>query len=370
MCASSARSAGPFGTIFGDVDGSVFIGVTWRSNLKHMITTQAPLVFVCGHRKAGTTLVRNLLDGHRQLSVYPIDLALLYAYFPDYLHTHADPEERRARLERILFVDLAEQLDKYGAAQALDIEALAQSFFARLTDDDLDNPGAIIARLVEAFLAVTARADATIKANVLKETSIEIYAAEILHWFPQARFVQVLRDPRDNFAALAAGVDKHYGSLGEDRNRTLASLLHRARHGFRMASCNRTLLGEDRYHLLRFEDLVAAPEASMRQLARFLDVDFDPSLLTPTMFGLPVVANSYEGEGSFTVSGRNAGRWRERISAEEAQIIEFHLADEMQEFGYEPAFGAEEQAHAAAEFYKWQNYTYYYSDRFAEPPRR
>jgi len=37
----------------------------------------------------------------------------------------------------------------------------------------------------------------------------------------------------------------------------------------------------------------------------------------------------------------------------------------MQEFGYEPAFDEVAQARAAAEFYKWQNYAYFYSDRFA-----
>ncbi len=106
---------------------------------------------------------------------------------------------------------------------------------------------------------------------MLKETSIEIYASEILDWFPQSRFVQILRDPRDNFAALAAGVDKHYGPLGEDRKRTLASLLHRARHGLRMASRNRARLGEERYHLLRYEDLVDGtrdPHAAACRLSR------------------------------------------------------------------------------------------------------
>ena len=332
-----------------------------------MIPSNPPLVFICGHRKAGTTLLRNLLDGHEQLLVYPTDLALLYAYFPAYLRDHVGADERRTRLKRILFVDLAEQLGKYGAARVLDSEALEQRFFAELGEDELGDPAAIIATLVRAYLAASGRPVASVKAQVLKETSIEIYANEILDWFPQSRFVQILRDPRDNFAALAAGVDKHYAPLGEDRKRTLASLLHRARHGFRMASRNRARLGEERYHLLRYEDLVSAPETRMQHLAGFLGIDFDPSLLTPTMLGLPVAGNSYEGEGTLAVSGRNAGRWRERIQPEEAQIIEFHLADEMQEFGYEPAFGAEEQASAAAEFYKWQNYTYYYSDRFAEP---
>jgi len=325
----------------------------------------APLVFVCGHRKAGTTLLRSLLDGHGQLAVYPNDLALLYAYFPDWVHNHSEPQERRDRLRHILFTDLSDRLQKAGLSHVFPCDVLEKRFFAGLTDKDLGNVSAIISRLLTAFLEVTGRTLANTTSSVLKETSIEIYAGELIGWFPQACFVQIVRDPRDNFAALAAGVEKHYVRLGEDRNRTLASLIHRARYSFHMARHNQALLGRERYHLLRFEDLVAAPEPQMRELSAFLGIDFGPSLLVPTILGQPAMANSYEGKTVFAVSNHNAGRWPERISSEEAQIIEFHLADEMRAFGYEPVFAATEQARAAAEFYKWQNYTYFYSDRFA-----
>jgi len=322
-------------------------------------TPHSPLVFVCGHRKCGTTLFANLLDGHPQLAVYPFDLTLLYAYFPEYLRAHTAPAERRARLQRIVFDELAQRLP----AQALDVAAMKERFFGGLPDDALGDPAALIGRLMALFQAVAGRAGA--KRGVFKETSIEIYAAEILDWFPDARFIQLLRDPRDNFAALAAGVDKHYSRLGEDHNRTLASLLNRARIGFQMARQNYARYGEARYHLLRYEDLAAAPEATMRGVAEFLGIDFDPCLLKPTVLGHPAGGNAFDGVASFEVSARNVGRWRERISTEDAQVIEFHLGDEMKAFGYAPAFEPAAQARAAAEFYKWQNYAYFYGDRFA-----
>lgn len=321
--------------------------------------THSPLVFVCGHRKSGTTLFANLLDGHPQLAVYPFDLTLLYAYFPEYLRAHPTPAERRARLQRILFDELTLRLPR----QALDVPGMAERFFAGLPDEALGDPAALIARLMAVFQAAAGRAGA--KWGVLKETSIEIYAAEILSWFPEARFIQLLRDPRDNFAALAAGVDKHYSRLGEDHNRTLASLLNRTHLGFQMARRNRTSYGEARYRLVRYEDLAAAPEAAMRGVAAFLGIEFDPCLLKPTVLGHPAGGNAFDGVATFEVSARSVGRWRERISAEDAQVIEFHLGDEMQAFGYAPAFEPAAQARAAAEFYKWQNYAYFYGDRFA-----
>lgn len=326
----------------------------------------SPLVFLCGHRKSGTTLLANLLDGHPRLAVYPTDLTLLYAYFPEFLRAHRHAGERRARLQRILFIDLEERLSGLAATPPLDVKALSDGFFSGLKDADLGEPALLISRLMGSYQALAGPERDVARWGVVKETSIEIYATEILGWFPDARFVQILRDPRDNFAALAAGVEAHYGPLGEDRNRTLASLLNRARLGFDMAAENLNHFGPGRYHLLRFEDLTGDPEGTLSTLAEFLDIEFDPCLLTPTVLGLPTRGNNYDGEAMFAVDARNVGRWRERITEEEARTIEFHMRAQMAEFGYAPAFTPAEQAAAAAEFYKWQNYAYFYSDRFAD----
>jgi hypothetical protein len=325
----------------------------------------SPPLFLCGHRKSGTSMLLNLFDGHPALAAYPVDLALLYAYFPDYLAKHPDPAARRARLDRILFAETGAHLRKYEAADAVDLEAVRARFFDGLEDDALGAPGALLARLFAAFQAVKGPEANRAAALVAKETSIEIYAAEILDWFPEARFIQVIRDPRDIFAALAAGVERHYAKLGEGHEETLASLLHRARLGLRFGRLNAERYGPERYRTVRFEDLVAAPEDTMRALAAFAGIDFDPCLMCPTILGRPTPGNNYDGTAMFEISAANAGRWRDRIPERDAQVIEFHLAEEMAAFGYDPAFAPEEQAAAAADFYKWQNYRYFYSDRFA-----
>ena len=325
----------------------------------------SPLVAICGHRKSGTTLLSNLLDNHPHLAVYPIDIALLYAYFPHFLQTNPLPDARRKRLMRVLFDDLAERLDAFGCSAAFDVDRHRERFFSGLQDEQLGDLRALISRLIASFQTVAGRPVESMKWSVIKETSIEIYAAEILSWFPDARFIQVLRDPRDNFAALAAGVEKHYKKLGEDRKRTLASLLQRAELGFAMARDNQAAYGANRYHLVRYEDLAAQPEPTMRDIAAFLDIDFNPCLLQPTVLGAPTGGNSYDGIQAAGIENRNVGRWHERIADEEAAVIEFHFADKMEAFGYSPAFDAATRRRAAAEFYKWQNYAYFYSDRFA-----
>jgi hypothetical protein len=49
---------------------------------------------------------------------------------------------------------------------------------------------------------------------------------------------------------------------------------------------------------LRFEDLVTDTEGTMRRVAAFLGIDFDPCLLTPTFNGFPIKADSsYKVQG-------------------------------------------------------------------------
>jgi len=320
-----------------------------------------PLVFIGGHRKSGTSLLLNLLDGHADLAVYPTDAAYFYAYFPAYLQKTFSAQQQSARFERVVFTELEFWLRKHALEGLLDVSKLRDGFLKRL-DNRFGDMAAITQAMAEAYTAVAGED----KPFVLKETSIEIYASELFAWHPDAKFIHILRDPRDNYAALKAGVETHYAKLGEGNLETLASLLNRARLGFLYAATNLRTFGADRYHVLAFEDLVANPDAALQGICAFLGIPFTASMRTPTKLGKPTRGNNFDAVDFSALSTHHVGAWPARISREEAQIIEFHLADVMQTAGYAPAFSPQEQAAAASDFYKWQNYRYFFKDRFRE----
>ena len=47
-----------------------------------LVPSRDKVIWVMGHRKAGTTLITNLLDGHPAVSNFLVDLRILYAYSP------------------------------------------------------------------------------------------------------------------------------------------------------------------------------------------------------------------------------------------------------------------------------------------------
>lgn len=323
------------------------------------------VVFLGGHRKCGTTMFLNLFDGHPECCVFPTDISVLYAYFPVYTDGEHSAEERLKRLDVVIFGTLQRLRERQGLDERLPVEAMREHFFAHVDRDRLADIGTVIRQLVASYRVAIDRPVEAAPVVVLKETSLEIFAGMLADLFPGARFIQLLRDPRDNLGALRAGVDKHYSLFGETEAHILASLLHRVGLSHALAEPNRAHLGADRFATPRFEDLVKDPGAQMREVAAFAGIEFTPQLCSPSVMSVPTAGNNYDDEKFFQVSARNVGRWRERITDFEAQVIEFHLGQHMEQFGYRCEFAPADRARAASEFYKWSNYAYFFKDSFA-----
>ena len=315
-------------------------------------------VFICGHRKSGTTLLQNLLDSHINICAYPSDLNLLYAYFPICDGQIWTDSEKKDRLEKVIFSDL---LSNEIIRKKINITELRCKFWTNSKNLNTNN---IIECLIKSFFEIEGRDSH--KVFLFKETSCEIYAKEIISWFPRARFIQIIRDPRDNFASIKSGVGGYYSKLGEDEKHSLSSLIYRASIGLKMCSANIGAFGEDRYMYLRYEDLCTNPRLELDRIANFLKIEKWFNLPKPTILGENVPGNNFENEKFFNINALNVGRWSERITREEAQTIEFHFGDLLEEYGYERKYSNEDAISSVSEQYKHSNYKYFFSDRFQE----
>ena len=317
-----------------------------------------PILWVCGHRKSGTTLLVNLLDGHPDLGVYPFDLKVLYAMYPRFCRVGGSPDEARARLERVFFAELDHRLRADGCEGALDVARLRERVTGLLPFNEVLQIENVLSALAAALTEQLPGSPL-----VLKETSVEIYAPWLLPKFPGARMLQVLRDPRDNFAALASGVGSYYGTLGQGRGETLMSLVFRGGTGFRAAVENKRDFPE-RFRVVRFEELTTQTQSSLEETLGWLGRAWDNRCIAPTVFGAPTAGNSLDGAQFDGVSIANVGRWRERISEDEARVIEHFLGDSMEELGYPRVFHPSDARVAAAEFYAWANDRFFFADPF------
>lgn len=313
--------------------------------------------FIGGHRRSGTTLLLNLLEGHPQLSVFPADSGFFYAYYPVYESPEYSNEDRINRIIEFSYGNLREETEKVDSENHcyFPFEALYFAFREKAVSGNF-TPKEMLLAMMSAYQQTYHKDIATHIRWVEKTTSSEIFANYIFEWFPRAKFIHLVRDPRDNYASMKSGWETKYQSRADDLRRLVQSMLDRGKLGMEMARYNLARYGPEHYLVIKYEELAANPKSILARIAHFLGIEYDDCLLRPTVCGQLWPGNSFDGLEFSGPSAFNIGRWKERITPEEAKLIEYHFRDIMLYFGYEPAFEISECIDAAVEHYKWYNY--------------
>ena len=161
-----------------------------------------------------------------------------------------------------------------------------------------------------------------------KSTFMVHYVDRALARDPQARFVLLVRDPRDVAASSRRSVFSPFHPW-------LTALLWVEQQELGLAL--REELGPVQVLLLRYEDLLDQPEASVRQLCEFLDERFEPDMLrfhegreAQTSAGL---SESWQNTGR-PVMSNNAGKYREHLDEREVGMVEAACGALMDRLGY------------------------------------
>jgi hypothetical protein len=297
---------------------------------------EAP-VFVVGHRKTGTTLVLDLLDAHPRLQALPGESNHFLTFLPRFGGLYAGrvaAEAQRWWLLRLITPSGIPPFWAAGRPWELDVDPY-ELFTRRLLELGRDHPaldplGLVAVALHAAMNANREPAPAPV-AWVEKTPGQEHRVDEILARYPEARFVHVLRDPRSVAAALRR-LDR-----ARDAETDLVAVGLTVGRSFDTAEQNATRLGDSRYLVLRYENLVADPRGEMRRAAAFVGIDWADSLLTPTVGGVEATSNSAWSDRQVTgeIEAARLDLWRGELDAREAELVCGGARAAARGFGYE-----------------------------------
>lgn len=257
-------------------------------------------VFVCGAARSGTSLLRDLLDGHPELVVIPNESAF-YAGLERRLMNLA-PHRHRAFLGCRWLERLADAppfwLLGSTAPDGSPYVDFARSFAGwwRIVEQ---RPEARMAAWPLASFALAyaqwlggGRLLPSARMWVEKSPGNERSLTRIWRDFPAAKVIQIVRRPEAVLASI-----KRMTAPRWSRRRTLAHIIGEMAPSYWIAAGAERRLPPDRYCLVRYEDLTANPDAAMLRIARFLGIEPRPSLLRPTVTGRPASNNSSFGTG-------------------------------------------------------------------------
>ena len=279
-----------------------------------------PFPFVVGSIRSGTTLLRLMLDAHPDLAVPP------ESYFPRRLW------RKRADYERPDGVDLDAVVaglyddpllrhfrDNWGLDRDLVTEHLNGVEPVEFSD--------VLRRLYELW-ALTAN-----KPRYGDKTPVYVLAIdELATIFPEARFVHVIRDGRDVAVSLLE-------LSHPEHPRTVGRAAHQWASWVHAGQAAGARLGPQRYLEVRYEALVARPEAVVRPICEFIDLDFHPAMLQPEARGLTAVPRHEHWQHAHLDQPPTSGLrdWRRDMSPSELALFEAVAGAQLEAAGYERA---------------------------------
>jgi hypothetical protein len=255
-------------------------------------------VFICGVHRSGTTLVRDLLDWHPELSVLPA--------------------------EGLFFTNLQRRI--VGLEDARALELVGRTWLQRLADHSSQPPFWLLGRssaenspyvsFARALMAWWHVAERTMSGSVKswplvsamlayaysmaggriadgqlrwaeKTPTNEQFISQLLADFPDSKIIHVIRDPTSVYESRKSMELQTFGTFGNKR-----SVLKDLARTYRVALAHRDTSLGGRYLLMRYEDLIDGQKTEIDRLAAFLRIQSLPILWRPTVAGIPVGSNS------------------------------------------------------------------------------
>jgi hypothetical protein len=272
-------------------------------------------VFLCGSMKSGTTLLLGLLDGHPELLALPGD-----SYFIGRMNKENPPAT--ALLQTVWDDWVRRMVNPTGQEPfwifGMDISPyVVFRQYLQYWYDHLPHSwhSSVISVLLSYFCANPTRPSA-VRMWVEKTPGNEFNTEEIIRKFPNARFIHIVRDPRENLASLKRlYATRSWPWDPLETARTLAKSCC-------LAEQNQRQLGQQRYQILHYEKLTEDPHTRMMEVADFLEIQWDESLLHPTVNGVSANANSMYEEHQVTGTVRKAteDKWRTVLTGAEQRI--------------------------------------------------
>lgn len=289
-------------------------------------------IFLLGAHKSGTSLLRSLFDGHPDLFVVPYETHLLrslgYKVNIGYSGARGGECTAEAFIQRVT-ADVKHQNwaeDSYADAvnKGLFDEATFSSVLKAknlLTEQDR------IESLFRAIHASYRYATKGVMGRVVeKSVSHAEHAARLKDLFPDAIFVQLIRDPYANWLALRKYKSKQFSAP------LIAKMVKTFTVNYKSLLSNEKHLSN--YMVIRYEDLVLQPEEVMKKVADHCQISFNPCLLQPSKGGSIWTGNSTSNQHFDGVSAERLEKRKNEIHPTDVHYVNLLYRKVVSHYGY------------------------------------
>ncbi|MBL0921675.1 MAG: sulfotransferase [Phycisphaerales bacterium] len=276
---------------------------------------ESQLFFIVGCGRSGTTLLQSMLLSHPDM-VIPPETKFYGAFVerprrlpPSFREDHELRKAAHAVWD-----------DQRRRGIETNEDTLYRMAFAARRD-----PNGLLLALLTAY-AIEHRAE-----RVGEKSPIHThYVGELAEAFPTAKFIHIMRDPR---AVMLSRMTAGFGTS------LIGPNIRRWKRAAQMHADFADALGPSRYLLVRYEDLVTSPRATLEKVCGLIKLDLLPEMLEPhkrQKKGFAERSSHGMNKPLKPISTSSLEKWKAALKPAHIALTEHALGEEMQRFGYKP----------------------------------
>lgn len=271
-----------------------------------------PIIFILGYHRSGTTLLQSSLDAHPDIIAPPESqfIYMLYPYFGKITRWTAEHVRE--------FVEALFQEGFFANLWLLDKEQIIKELTSVI--EYINYP------LLCKMIFYQMRKD---KQKVLllsdKNPIYCLFGRELLNIFPEARFIHIIRNPRDNV-----------NSNIKRRNKKNTFFIARQWLGYNSSVEKMKRKIPDKFFTIIYEEMVQNAESTFTSLCNFLKLPYNKSMLSHQFTAsLPLYETSKYYERIVRehqnllkpINTSNIGKWEKEMSEYDRTITEIITAN-------------------------------------------
>jgi len=272
-------------------------------------------IFIIGTERSGTNLLRLILNSHPEIAVpHPPHIMKLFSPLVQlYGNLAEDLNFKR------LIADVSQMVELH--PYPWEIKPDRERIFREAAARELI---CIYFAIYDQYLEHSGKVRWCCKSTFMID-----HVADILRFYPAARFIFMTRDGRDVAVSAKSSIFNHYhvyysAKRWQREQRTGLNWLEK--------------LSPTQIKLLKYEELTAKPAKEIKELCDFIDLPYDDKMLEYHRL------NEAKKSGSLSISWENTakpvisdnnGKFRKQLSVQEILQFEAITLDELQQLGYE-----------------------------------
>lgn len=282
-----------------------------------------PIFFIIGRERSGTSLLRSLFDAHEHISI-PLECRFIVNLYNKY--------HKKTYWDKKLLMNFFNDLIDQPAFRlfSIDYEELKNNI---LSMEGNNNYASVCKVVYYSYKSWNQKKDILLLGD--KNPSYSLHLKMLIHLFPEAKFIHIIRDYRDNiFSMCKVNFESHI----------VSSLAYRWKYYNRLIDKTKAKT-PDIFYTLKYEDLVEDPAFFMSRICDFLNVDYKPEMLDFYKSREKIMAiypekivTTYQKSLFNPINKSSVNAWRKKLPERKVRIAEYICGDYGKKYNYQKEY--------------------------------